>query len=729
MSPPRIIIAGIGIVTPAGDTLEDNLRVLRSGARSLRPASLIDVGTHGALPAGEIPDLSWSDDVPRTHAIAIKAARQAVAQAGDAPPDAIVLGTTSGGMPKTELLMRQGDQNPWSYRHHALGSVTKYLADMLGCRGSVLTVSTACSSSATALIFAMELIRQRKAHRVLAGGADAICMLTYHGFRLLQLIDPIGTRPLDQNRAGMTLGEGAAFMMLEGHEDPDPADSIELLGGALTCDAYHPSSPHPEGIMALKAMNGALADAGITPVDIDYINLHGTGTRDNDTVECLAINNLFGDFKLPPVSSTKGTLGHSLGASGAIEAVVSCLAIREGLLPANVGIETLDESLGIQPILSPRCQTVSTVLSNSFGFGGNNASIVIGKGRPGSKPAVSRPESGLRVIAQECVTGAGFIEDTIAAIGRGECCAGQCPDEVMCADLPSRRIRRLKRLSRMSLALAMRTFRRLPEGFKADGVFVGTALGAQSESRDFLRDLFETNCDFASPTDFVGSVHNSVAAQIAIDMEIRGPNVTTTGDGDSFWQSIFLAGLLSDPTSRHLLLLGLDEYVPGFTNLLDSNVSNTNIGVDGGGILVVERVPEFTKIGTGSPLITPVIVNASLSEADCVQALIAAFGGTSVISSSFDFDAIFVRVSLRDKDIGTRALDGFLSRVGFSGPVWDYGTTLGNYATVSATAVALASRFISDGRMQIPGLTSNIPLKRGILVLEPGFRTMAIKVQ
>jgi len=188
----------------------------------------------------------------------------------------VVVGTTTGGMLTTEELLKELVRDPDAYRFHSPASVAEDIAEQCGCRGPVLTVSTACSSGAVAIKIALELIRSGKARRVLAGGADALCRLIYYGFNSLQLIDPMGARPLDRDRRGMTVAEGAAMLLLEGGDSRNSA--VEILGAGLSCDAFHPTAPHPEGKGALAAMRFALRDAGLTHADIGYINLHGTET-------------------------------------------------------------------------------------------------------------------------------------------------------------------------------------------------------------------------------------------------------------------------------------------------------------------------------------------------------------------------------------------------------------------------------------------------------------------
>ena len=292
-----------------------------------------------------------------------------------AAPDLIVVGTTTAGMHTTERLLNAGTLDPQAYRRHAAGSVAEDLAARYGCSGPVLTVSTACSSGAVAIKIALEMLRAGAARRALVGGADSLCRLTYYGFNCLQLIDPQGARPLDRERRGMSVAEGAGMLLLTVDGEPDRA-LAEVLGAGLSCDAYHPAAPHPEGDGAYAAMAAALADSGVSAAAIDYINLHGTGTPDNDRAEARAVGRLF-DARTP-VSSIKGATGHSLAAAGAIEAVVAAICIREGLVPANTGLRLRDPEISLAPVTEPRRMRVNTVLSNSFGFGGNNAAVVIG---------------------------------------------------------------------------------------------------------------------------------------------------------------------------------------------------------------------------------------------------------------------------------------------------------------------------------------------------------------
>jgi 3-oxoacyl-[acyl-carrier-protein] synthase-1 len=209
------------------------------------------------------------------------------------------------------------------------------------------------------------------------GGADSLCLTTLYGFHSLQLSSPAPCRPFDVARDGISIGEAAAFALLERVPDDLDGDSVLLLGIGESSDAYHMSAPHPEGLGARRAMQAALAAAGLEPGDIDYINLHGTGTPSNDRSESQAVTSVFGPTT--PCSSTKGATGHTLGAAGALEAVISALAVKNGLMPGGVHTNKIDPTLTAHYIKDNRRAPIMRVLSNSFGFGGANCSLILGR--------------------------------------------------------------------------------------------------------------------------------------------------------------------------------------------------------------------------------------------------------------------------------------------------------------------------------------------------------------
>jgi 3-oxoacyl-[acyl-carrier-protein] synthase-1 len=266
--------------------------------------------------------------------------------------------------------------------NHDCADSTDRIARHAGIKDFVTTISTACSSSANTLMFGAELIRSGRLDRVIAGGTDSVTRFTLNGFNTLMILDKNGCRPFDENRAGLTLGEGAAFLVLES-EDVVAKDGktvlAELTGYGNANDAYHQTASSPEGTGAFLAMSQALTMSGLKPDEISYINVHGTGTQNNDLSEGIAIERVFGE-RVPPFSSTKTFTGHTLGAAGAVEAVLSVLAIRHGLVYPNLRFETPMKELRIRPETRLiRDADIRNVLSNSFGFGGNNSTVILSK--------------------------------------------------------------------------------------------------------------------------------------------------------------------------------------------------------------------------------------------------------------------------------------------------------------------------------------------------------------
>lgn len=386
----RIAITGLGMVSAAGRGLAANLERLKSGESALGPLDLFDSPRCGHFPVGQFRDALSLPEAPRSLALAEMASREALQGAGLAGLDesqseglAIALGICVGGMPETEgsiekLLAGDAcDDSVWNT--HECGATTARLAQELGARGATMTLSTACSSGAQAIACGADLLEAGAARYVLAGGVDALCHLTLNGFASLLAMDPEGCRPFDRERAGMSLGEGAGFVVLERESEARARGKAPLAfvaGFGNTCDAYHATAPHPEGEGAERAMRTAIERAAWSLDSIDFVSAHGTGTRDNDLAEGRALRRLFGDG-LPPVASIKGCLGHSLAASGAIEAVFSVLCMSAGFVPPNARFGAMDPEIGFEAPRHAEARVVQRVLSNSFGFGGNNTVLCL----------------------------------------------------------------------------------------------------------------------------------------------------------------------------------------------------------------------------------------------------------------------------------------------------------------------------------------------------------------
>lgn len=294
----------------------------------------------------------------------------------------VFLGTSTAGILQTELAYRRRDPqtgglpDDFHYREtHNAFSLSEFTRSYFGLTGMAMTVSTACSSSAKVFAAAARQLALGTIDAAVVGGVDSLCLTTLYGFSSLQLTSAAPCRPYDPLRNGLSIGEGAAFALLE-RANAAPPGAVLLLGAGESSDAYHMSAPHPDGLGAQLAMEAALRSAGISAQAVDYINLHGTATPANDLAEGKAVANVFGEAV--PASSTKGATGHTLGAAGAIEVVVCSLALTDGFLPGGAGTGTLDPAIAIRYQFETEAGRLRHALSNSFGFGGSNCSLVLG---------------------------------------------------------------------------------------------------------------------------------------------------------------------------------------------------------------------------------------------------------------------------------------------------------------------------------------------------------------
>lgn len=296
----------------------------------------------------------------------------------------VLLGTSTSGILETELAYRHRDPFsgalPASFRYaetHNSFAVVDFVRRFFGLQGPAVAVSCACASSAKVFAAAQRMIQTGLIDAALVGGIDSLCLTTLYGFHSLQLTSTQPCRPFDLARDGISIGEAAAFLLLERMPDSPGAGALALLGAGESSDAHHMSAPHPDGLGAQLAMKTALRAAHLTAGDIDYVNLHGTATPGNDRSESKAVNALFDAATI--CSSTKGATGHTLGAAGALEAVISLLALQDGLAPAGLHVSRPDPILHLQYLRQNRVQPLRTVLSNSFGFGGTNCSLIFGR--------------------------------------------------------------------------------------------------------------------------------------------------------------------------------------------------------------------------------------------------------------------------------------------------------------------------------------------------------------
>lgn len=369
-----------------------------AGKRGLGKLDLFESPRYRDIPVGQVRCLQNADlqvSSSRTEQLAAKACTEALLQSGHTlladrkNPErwGVFAGTTVAGMLATENYFqavwsgRPGDASV--LRRHPSSSLSLFLSKKFNMQGWVTTLSTACSSGLNALVLGAEMIRAGQIDKALVVGADSLARIVVNGFGALLIVDAKGARPFDQDRRGLSLGEGAGAVVLEKATDISSASTRCLgfvSGWGNTCDAYHATAPEPEGRGAQAAMAKAVAKAGLALSQIDYINAHGTGTPDNDLAESRALEKLFGAQAIPLVSSTKGACGHTLGAAGAIESVICVQTLLHDQMPGTIGCQQPDGNLLLQPLLTTRGQTVHAAMNNSFGFGGNNTSVVFEKG-------------------------------------------------------------------------------------------------------------------------------------------------------------------------------------------------------------------------------------------------------------------------------------------------------------------------------------------------------------
>jgi 3-oxoacyl-[acyl-carrier-protein] synthase-1 len=398
----RVFITGVGMITAIGDNVAGNLHSLCSQQSGLGFTSHLDTIYKTILPVAEvkyttiqlseIAGVAGIDGYTRTTLLGLIAVREALAQAGitdvQDEPTSFINASTVGGMCDTENVYfdivdpeKTGDFLKFIDTLDC-ADCTQRIADTVGLTEHIATISTACSSSANALMYGARLIKAGLTRRVICGGTEALTRFTLNGFNSLKNIDKRPCRPFDQQRNGLNLGEGAAYLVLESESLVRENNSkviAELSGYANTNEAFHPTSPSPEGDGAFAAMRDALAMSGHTIADVQYVNVHGTATLSNDVSEGKALQRLFGTT-VPPFSSTKPFTGHTLAAAGAIEAIYSVLAIQNQLVFPNLNFTEGMEELYITPETQLKeGYPVHHVISNSFGFGGNNASLVISK--------------------------------------------------------------------------------------------------------------------------------------------------------------------------------------------------------------------------------------------------------------------------------------------------------------------------------------------------------------
>ncbi len=397
----KVVVTGIGIISSIGKNTDEVLQSLKDKKSGVGNIDYVDTIHKGSIPAAgvkysneQLAEFCKINDITfttRTTLLGIKAAQEAVQNSNISDNikknTGFVSATSVGGMDRSEEFFKKyladkhsGDIN--NIVTHDCADSTERIAKNLGLFGHISTISTACSSSINSVMTGARMIKNGILDCVLAGGVDSLTMFTINGFNTLMILDKEMCRPFDDTRTGLNLGEAAGFLMLESEEHALKRNAeilCEVKGYGNACDAYHQTASSPDGYGPYLAMKKAIDSAGINPADIDYVNVHGTGTQNNDLSEGLAMLKLF-ENKVPKFSSTKAYTGHTLGAAGAIEIIISVLSLQNQLIFPNLNFSTKMKEFNLVPeteVLENKI--LNNVMSNSFGFGGNDSSIILSK--------------------------------------------------------------------------------------------------------------------------------------------------------------------------------------------------------------------------------------------------------------------------------------------------------------------------------------------------------------
>jgi 3-oxoacyl-[acyl-carrier-protein] synthase II len=546
-----IVVTGLGAITALGATASETWARVVRGERGLGELTVFEAEGYRSRIVGEVHGIPHEGDpgyarnagFSRTSELALRAAREALVQAGlsrDAGRDArdghglrvgLVMGGTTAGMLETErllavLLSPEGSVDPAVREQalrdmltHPLSAPTDRVAKELGPFSRTRSVSSACSGGANAILVGATWLELGLCDAVLCGAADALCRITLSGFNALASLDPTGARPFDKRRRGLTLGEGAGFVVLERAEVAARREQraiCTLLGWAARSEAHHITNPEPTGDAPFRAMQAALQKAGLGPADVDYVNAHGTGTPLNDPMEARAIGRVLGEHvRRVPVSSQKGQIGHTLAAAGAIEAALTALAIADGTIPPTGGLEEPDPECDVVHVRSALKRPIRAAVSSSFGFGGMDTVLVFGP--PGAEAPAPRPSRGV------LITGVATLTPTGLAVGRDVAAVPEQRDgDTVSVEghLDASLARRLDRSSRMATIVCKAA---LGEAPRDAGIVLGSAFGAVDNSAAFMRRLQERGPRFAPPADFPGLVPSSPAGHASIYLGLGGP--------------------------------------------------------------------------------------------------------------------------------------------------------------------------------------------------------------
>lgn len=560
----RIAVSGIGMVSALGVGVESNLEAFRSGRSGIKGRSAL-IATRHDLPVGELGlsnaqlkemlGIDSSHHVSRTALLGVLAVREALADAGitDASKVGLISATSVGGMDLTENFFPDFMEDPESgdaemCRMHDCAASTRFIAEFCGIGGYTTTISTACSSATNAIMMGARMLEHGLLDTVVVGGTDALSKFTINGFKSLAILDSAPCRPFDETRTGLNLGEAAGYIVLQADKELHREPYCRLAGFANTNDAHHQTASSADGEGAYLAMTQALAKAGLDAADVDYVNVHGTGTGNNDLSEGTALKRIYGEA-VPEFSSTKGFTGHTLAAAGGIEAVLSVLSIAKGIIWPNLGFSTPIEGLGLVPQTRMKeGLEINAVMSNSFGFGGNCSSVVFCRN---GNPEIAEPKP------LEC-----WVEKELSS----EEVTGDVKELVPDAAMR----RRMSKVLKTAVSTASECVGG-PAGISSlDAIITGTSLGCLTDSEKFLVNIIRDKEELLNPTPFIQSTFNTVGGQIALLSHNHCYNMTYVNRSHS-WDDVVLDAVmrLCDGEAERVLVGIFDENIEASVKIMD----------------------------------------------------------------------------------------------------------------------------------------------------------------
>lgn len=567
-----ILVTGIGVVSAVGIGATENLSALQEMQHGMTKPSLFSTSLN--VPVAEIKlsneelktrlNLDKQKHYTRTALLGMLAANEAFidARLDNRLRVGLISSTSVGGMDSSEWFYPsyQSKINGGRLRHiigHDCADATEHIADYLGHIQIATTISTACSSGGNAIIMGAELIKANLLDAVIVGGTDALCRFTMNGFNALMILDKAHCRPFDATRSGLNLGEGAGYLVLQSEESlGNKLPYCRLTGYANTNDAYHQTASSPNGEGPFLAMKKALFMSGLAPEEVDYINIHGTGTENNDLSESHALKRIFGE-NIPPFGSVKSLIGHTLGAAEGIEAVYSVMALTNNMLFGNLNFSTAIADTGLSPITISTKKHINCVLSNAFGFGGNDITLIFEKGNPQALIETKRTHNPVYITANSSIhplTNEGF------RLSANE------PDYKSVIENVTLR-RRMSRLIKMGVAAGMNCLNtgNVPT---LDGIITATGWGFLSDTEKFLAAITNMNEQLLPPTAFIQSTFNTIGAQIALLIDNKNYNNTYVHRGISLESALLDAFLRLNNDAKNILVGGMDELTDTSYHLL-----------------------------------------------------------------------------------------------------------------------------------------------------------------